>query len=151
MSSQGTPSDFVDERVESSRPLGVPAAGRAVRVISRALTLRCPNCGRGPVMRHWFRMRERCGHCGLRIERGEEDYFIGSMMFNLVLAEGVFVVLFIGTLFVTWPDVPWDTVEWVAPLLALLAPLLFFPFSKLVWLGFDIMLRPVTEDELDEG
>jgi hypothetical protein len=30
----------------------------------------------------------------------------------------------------------------------LLAPFVLFPFSKLVWLGFDILLRPVMPDEL---
>ena len=129
--------------------LDAPGPGRAARILARAATLRCPNCGGRPMLRHWLRMRERCPRCGLRVERGERDYFIGSMMFNLVLAEMLFAVLFVATLVLTWPDVPWDTLEWLAPLLMLAAPLVLFPFSKLLWLSFDVMLRPVTEAELE--
>jgi len=100
------------------------------------------------VLHHWFKMRERCGHCGLAIERGERDYFIGSMMFNLVVSEMLFAVIFVGTLLIAWPNVPWATLEWAAPLGIGVAPFILFPFSKLAWLGFDILLRPVTPDEL---
>ena len=94
------------------------------------------------MLKHWFKMRARCGNCGGAIERGESDYFIGSMMFNLVLAELVFTLIFEGTLVVTWPDVPWDALQFAGPLGMLVAPFVLFPFSKLVWLAFDLMLRP---------
>ena len=97
---------------------------------------------------HWFKMRERCGNCGLAIERGERDYFIGSMMFNLVVSELLFAAAFVTTLVVAWPNVPWDFLQWAAPLAMGIAPFVLFPFSKLVWLGFDILLRPVTPDEI---
>lgn len=129
--------------------LDAPSPGRAVRILARAATLRCPNCGGGPMLRHWFALRERCPRCGLRVERGERDYFIGSMMFNLVIAELLFAAIFVGILVVTWPEVPWDTLEWTAPLLMIAAPLVLFPFSKLVWLAFDVMFRPVSEGELE--
>jgi hypothetical protein len=93
-------------------------------------------------MRHWFRMRERCGSCGGAIERGESDYFIGSMMFNLVLAELVFTAIFVGTMAATWPDVPWSVLQVAGPLGMVVAPFVLFPFSKLVWLAFDLTLRP---------
>jgi uncharacterized protein (DUF983 family) len=120
-----------------------------MRILARAATLRCPNCGGRPMLRHWLALRERCPRCGLRVERGERDYFIGSMMFNLVLAELLFAAGFVAILIVTWPEVPWDTLEWVAPLMMIAAPLALFPFSKLVWLAFDVMFRPVTEAELE--
>jgi hypothetical protein len=31
----------------------------------------------------------------------------------------------------------------------LLAPLVIFPFSKLLWLAFDLVFRPVTPEELE--
>ena len=125
-----------------------PGWRRVFQVLGRTARLRCPNCGRGPVLVHWFKMRDRCGNCGLAIERGERDYFIGSMMFNLVVSELLFAAGFIGTLVIAWPNVPWDTLQWAAPLAMGLAPFVLFPFSKLAWLGFDILLRPVTPDEL---
>lgn len=91
---------------------------------------------------HWFRMRERCGRCGIRIERGEQDYFIGSMMFNLLLSELLFAAAFVATLVVLWPDVPWDVLQYAAPAAMFAAPFALFPFSKLAWLAFDLVLRP---------
>jgi uncharacterized protein (DUF983 family) len=125
-----------------------PGMRRVFTVLWRAVRLRCPHCGKGPVLDHWFKMRRRCGTCGLAIERGERDYFIGSMLFNLVVAEMLFAFGFVATLLITWPNVPWDTLEWAAPLGMAAAPFFLFPFSKLMWLGFDILLRPVTPDEL---
>jgi uncharacterized protein (DUF983 family) len=122
---------------------------RALSLFARAFTLRCPNCGTRGIVASWFRMRERCPTCGLRTEREGEDYFIGSMMFNLVLAEILFAISFVVFVVVRWPDVPWDALEIVAPLMMLAAPFVLFPFSKLAWLAFDIMLRPVDPRELE--
>ncbi|MFN8572261.1 MAG: DUF983 domain-containing protein [Gemmatimonadaceae bacterium] len=114
----------------------------AARLIARALTLRCPACGGGPVLRHWLAMREQCGNCGLALERGERDYFIGSMMWNLVLSEFLFVGAFIGALVWQWPQVNWTAIQVIAPVGTLLTPFVLFPFSKLIWLAFDLILRP---------
>jgi uncharacterized protein (DUF983 family) len=138
----------VHESAESARAMSWPGWRRVLVVLGRAARLTCPHCGGGPVLQHWFKMRDRCGNCGLAIERGERDYFIGSMMFNLVVSEMLFAVVFVAVLLTTWPDVPWDTLEWAAPLGMLAAPFILFPFSKLAWLGFDILLRPVTPEEL---
>jgi uncharacterized protein (DUF983 family) len=140
--------NVVAESVESARAMAWPGWRRVFRVLGRAARLRCPNCGGGPVLAHWFRMRDRCATCGLAVERGERDYFIGSMLFNLVVSELLFAALFVTTLVVAWPNVPWDTMQWAAPLGMGIAPFVLFPFSKLTWLGFDILLRPVTPDEL---
>src|ERR1044071_10291637 len=112
----------VRESVESGRTLTWPGFRRVFTVLGRAARLRCPHCGRGPVMKHWFKMRERCGNCGLPIERGERDYFIGSMMFNLAVAELVFAVMFVAILIGMWPNVPWDTLQWAGPLGAAVSP-----------------------------
>ena len=139
---------LVSESVESARAMAWPGWRRVFQVMGRAARLRCPNCGGGPVLVHWFKMRDRCGTCGLAIERGERDYFIGSMMFNLVVSELLFATVFVATLVAAWPNVPWDTMQWAAPLGMGIAPFVLFPFSKLTWLGFDILLRPVTPDEV---
>jgi uncharacterized protein (DUF983 family) len=123
-------------------PLTFPGLRRTLTLFGRAFVLHCPNCGGHPVLRNWFKMQPACPRCGIAIERGEEDYWIGSMLFNLVLAEGLFALLFVGALLMTWPDVPWDAIQIAAPLGMIAAPLILFPFSKLVWLAFDLLLRP---------
>ena len=94
-------------------------------------------------------MQVRCPTCGLRIERGEHDYFVGSMMFNFIIGGTLFIGILLTVLVITWPDVPWVALQYGAPALIVAAPFILFPFSKLLWLAFDLMLRPLTPGEMD--
>jgi uncharacterized protein (DUF983 family) len=136
--------------MDSETGLQVPTPRDAARRFGRALLLRCPNCGGGPILKHWLKLRVRCGNCGLRTERGEHDYFMGSMMLNFVMTGGLLLVA-IYTLLITngATDSTWDMLQWGGPVAMVVLPFVLFPFSKLVWLAFDIMLRPVTEQELE--
>jgi uncharacterized protein (DUF983 family) len=122
--------------------------GRALRLYGRALILRCPHCGRGRIVRSWFQMHPRCPVCGIRTERGEEDFFLGSMMFNIILSEGLFIAFVIGLIVIQWPDVPWGFLQSWAILLMAAAPFLVFPWTKTLWLASDILIRPVSEEEM---
>jgi uncharacterized protein (DUF983 family) len=128
---------------------GLPS--RSLRLFLRALRLRCPNCGQGRLFTSWFRMRERCPVCGLRVERGDEGYQVGSYMFNIIAAELLFAALFIGAILLTWPSPPWTLLEYGGIALMILAPFVFFPFSKTLFLAFDLIFRPAAHDELSTG
>ena len=121
---------------------------RSLRLFSRALRLRCPNCGQGRLFTSWLRMRERCPVCGLKLERGEEGYQVGSYMFNIVAAELVFAAAFVGAVVLTWPTPPWKVLEYGGIALMVVAPLVFFPFSKTLFLAFDLLFRPAGSDDL---
>jgi uncharacterized protein (DUF983 family) len=121
---------------------------RALVLFARALRLRCPNCGQSRLVTSWFRMRERCPVCGLKTERGDEGYQVGSYMFNIIAAELLFAAVFIGTIVLTWPTPPWTLLEYGGIALMILAPFAFFPFSKTLFLAFDLIFRPATHDEL---
>lgn len=51
----------------------------------------------------------------------------------------------VTVLIATWPEPPWDTLQYSAPIEALLMPVLFYPFSKTLFLAFDLWMRPVEE------
>jgi uncharacterized protein (DUF983 family) len=119
------------------------------RLFGRAFRLRCPNCGGGPVLRHWLKLQVRCGRCGLRLERGEHDYFSGSMMILYSLAGVLTLATLAVVLIARWPDVPWDLLQYGIPLLMLALVPALYPFAKLGWLAFDLMLRPVTPEEME--
>jgi uncharacterized protein (DUF983 family) len=121
---------------------------RRVRLFTRAIRLRCPNCGGGPLFRSWFRLRSHCPACGLPLERGEEGYQVGSYMFNIIASELLFAAIFLTVLLLTWPDPPWELLQYGGMALMVLAPLLFYPFSKTLFLAFDLVFRPPTSDEL---
>ncbi|MGH7511766.1 MAG: DUF983 domain-containing protein [Gemmatimonadales bacterium] len=76
---------------------------RSLQLFGRALRLRCPNCGQGKLFTSWLRMRDRCPVCGLKLERGEDSYQVGSYMFNIVAAELIFAAVFVGVVVLTWP------------------------------------------------
>jgi uncharacterized protein (DUF983 family) len=121
---------------------------RALLLFWRAIRLRCPNCGGGPIFRSWFRVRRYCPSCGLPLEREEHGYQVGSYMFNIVAAELIFVLVFLGVTFITWPSPPWVLLQYGGIVLMILAPIIFFPFSKTLFLAFDLLFRPATRDEL---
>ena len=134
--------------MDSETGMEIPTLRRTLRLFGRALLLRCPNCGKGPVLEHWLKLRVKCGSCGLRLQRGEHDSFTGSM-FILFTLVGIFGYLAIVVAVMVTKTTPWDLLQNGLPVLAVVELLVLFPFSKLLWLAFDLMLRPVTPSELD--
>jgi len=121
---------------------------RVLQLFWRAVRLKCPNCGGGPLFHSWLKPRTRCPSCGLPLERGEEGYQVGSYMFNIIAAELIFAALFVGIVVLTWPTPPWSELQIGGIILMILAPFAFFPFSKTLFLAFDLVFRPVSADEL---
>lgn len=115
---------------------------RLLLLFWRALRLRCPNCGGGPIFDSWLRMRPRCPRCRLRLERGEQGYQVGSYMFNIVAAELIWAAIFLGILLATWPSPPWDGLLYGGVAMMVILPFLFYPFSKTLFLAFDLVFRP---------
>ena len=120
---------------------------RTLALFGRALLRRCPNCGGRPIFDGWFRMRDRCPRCGLELDRGEEGYQVGAYMFNIVAAELIFAALFVGVLVATWPDPPWNLLLYGGMALMIVAPVVFYPFSKTIFLAFDLLFRPALPAE----
>jgi uncharacterized protein (DUF983 family) len=121
---------------------------RIVRLFARAVRLRCPHCGQGKLFESWFRMRAGCPVCGLPTERGDEGYQVGSYMFNIIAAELMFAAVFLGIVVATWPDPPWLPLQIGGVALMIVAPFVFYPFSKTLFLAFDLLFRPATPEEL---
>jgi uncharacterized protein (DUF983 family) len=124
----------------------IPTLGRAMRLFGRAFLLRCPHCGRGPVLQSWMKLRETCGTCGFRLLRGEDDTIMG-FAFILFTMIGLFsYAVLVVTLLVT-RTTPWDLLQNGLPVLVIVELFAFFPFAKLSWLAFDLMLRPFTPED----
>jgi uncharacterized protein (DUF983 family) len=113
-----------------------------MKEILRALRLRCPFCGQKKMFYMWVKAFERCANCGFQFNRGEPDYYIGAYTINLIVAELIVVGAMLIVMFSTWPDVPWDEMPWALAGLAILGPLITYPFSKSLWLAIDLIFRP---------
>jgi uncharacterized protein (DUF983 family) len=125
-----------------------PAPGRA-RMLGRGLLKRCPLCGSGKLFAGWFRMKERCPGCGYRFER-EEGFFLGAYVINLAIAQGLVILLAVVPAIVLLARNP-DTS--IVPMVvggllgAVVAPMVFYPFSKTIWTAFDLIMRPAWAQE----
>ena len=106
----------------------------------RAAALKCPRCGSGGLLRSWMKMRDQCPSCGLTLERGETDFWLGAYVMNMVFAEGFAVVVALVVLWATWPATVPAMAVGIA--LAIAAPFAFYPFSRTIWLAWDLSFRP---------
>ena len=114
---------------------------------TRALRLRCPHCGGGPIFTSWSRLLPVCPVCGLGLERGEQGYWLGAYFFNLMAVEAVFSVWVVAFLLETWPNPPWGLFQITTIVLMVVFPFIFFPFSKTLFLAFDLLVRPPGEED----
>ncbi len=111
----------------------------------RALQRRCPHCGGRPIFVSWARMLPNCPVCGLNLERGEQGYWVGAYFFNLMAVETIFAVWIGGFLLATWPAPPWLALQLSTLALMIVSPFACFPFSKTLFLAFDLWVRPPTD------
>jgi uncharacterized protein (DUF983 family) len=116
-------------------------------LLGRALLLRCPNCGHGGLFTGFFKMKERCPNCGILLERGESDYFIGAYTLNLIAVETLLAAAFLIVVVVTWPNPPWDALQYGGVVLSILGAVLCYPFAKTTWLAVDLMFRPPIRED----
>jgi uncharacterized protein (DUF983 family) len=110
--------------------------------MGRALTRRCPYCGSPNIYESYFALREQCPRCGIHFER-EEGYFLGAYALNLITAEFVGLGLAIFLIFKT--DLQHLSLIWqeaIAVALAIAFPVIFFPFSRTVWIAMDLIFHP---------
>ena len=113
-------------------------------LLGRALLLKCPNCGGRQLFSSWLKMKPACPTCGLELDRGERGYNVGSYMLNIIAAELIFAAIFVGTILVTWPNPPWTLLQYGGAILMVLAPIVLYPFTKTVFLAFDLALRKIS-------
>lgn len=74
---------------------------------------------------------------------------MGALFFNFLIGAGSVLFGALALMIATWPDVPWNGLTYGTPVVIVIALTLFFPVSKVVWLTVDVLVRPVTEAELE--
>ncbi len=93
-----------------------------------------------------------CPQCALHFER-ENGYFTGALAINIMATGGLFTIVFIALLAATIPEIPVVPILVVVIPIALLGPILYYPFSKTVWVAVDraYLQRLDASERFDEG
>jgi len=131
----------------AARANSAPAAARMARLLGRAAVRRCPNCGSGGIFRNYMQQRDNCPGCGLKLDRGERDFFIGAYTINLIVAELLVVFGGLAVALQTWPDVPWQGLTWGLAALMVAAPIALYPVSRQLWLACDLIFQPAEDQD----
>jgi len=119
-------------------------------MIMRGLRRRCPRCGAGKLFCGYFEMVKECPACHHRFEQRPEDgFFLGALTVNLTITEGLLllgVFVYIAVLASGDGGVPVLPVTLGAIGLAVLLPILFYPFAKSIWAAIELALH-TAEDQ----
>lgn len=109
-----------------------------IKLLVRALLLRCPVCGLASIARRPFQIRDFCPSCDASFKR-EEGFFVGAVAINLVTTEVVIIALCVAGAFV----VGFEFESMLTTLLttAALFPLAFYHHSWGAWLAFDHLIE----------
>lgn len=119
-------------------------------MIGRGLRRRCPRCGSEGIFRSFFELYERCPSCGLKFER-ESGYFVGAMIIITTITFGLFIVLLVGGILITWPDVPWNWLLGITIGANLVVPILFYPLAKTLWMALELSWHPLEPNEIQSA
>jgi uncharacterized protein (DUF983 family) len=113
--------------------------GRSVlKVLARALRLRCPACGQASVVRGLFRIRHHCPNCFSLFKR-EEGFFVGAILANVMTTEAVILLVCVIWLMIIGSS--YETVLVGLFVVALVFPVAFYHHSWSLWLGFDYLIE----------
>ena len=126
-----------------------PVIPGASAVLFRGLTRRCPWCGQRKLFRRWFTLPEACPRCGLRFER-EEGAFLGSLAINFGVTSLAFIAVLVTWIALTLPDPPVVLITVSSVAVALVLPLVIYPFAKTTWAAIDILMRWDQRTDIQE-
>ncbi len=113
--------------------------------------LRCPWCGaRRTFIRRWLGKHDRCRTCGIRWRR-EEGFELGAVTVNTVLTFIVLTAAMTVGFIVTSPDIPVLPMVLSLVVVAVLMPVVIYPFTFTIWLAFDLAVRRPEVAELAEA
>lgn len=115
-------------------------------MLKRSVARQCPRCGDPDIFEGYWTLADSCAACGIWYER-EPGYWIGAMIINTAVTIGLFLVVFTAAAVALWPDVPWTSLLFGTMALNLIVPILFYPYSKTIFVALDLSVRPLSDSE----
>ena len=120
------------------RDLPPSGSGRVTRLVKRGLLLQCPYCGAGSIIKYPFWIKDCCPRCGYRFA-AESGYFVGGYAINLVVVEIIGLAAIIVILLRS--NLSLYQQEALGIGAAILLPIIFFPWSRTLWMALDLTLQ----------
>jgi uncharacterized protein (DUF983 family) len=122
-------------------------------MLGRGLLRRCPNCGDqrawfGRGLRGWFSRGSHCRTCGLQWDRDTNGHELGAHTVNLILIGGLVTLGITAGIIATAPDIEVGLLIAILVTIAILGPIIAFPFGYTIWMAIDLAARPPQPDEL---
>ena len=119
------------------------------RMIRRGLLKRCAVCGSPGLFEGRFKMRERCPRCGYVFAR-EDGFALGASLMNLAVTEALLACIGIIPLIAMLaanPDADVLPVIVASLVAAVAGPVVFYPFSRTLWVALEVAFRPAAARE----
>jgi uncharacterized protein (DUF983 family) len=113
-----------------------------LKVLSRALRLRCPACGQSSLIERPFHIRHHCPACRSLFKR-EEGFFVGAILANVITTEFIILVVCLFSLLVVGAS--YQKVLIGLFIVAVTFPLLFFHHSWSLWLALDYLIESLPK------
>ena len=76
---------------------------------------------------------------------------MGALIINTAFTFGLFLLVFVGGILLTWPDVPWVAIGVITIAANLVLPIWFYPRSKTLWSGLELSWHPLEPDEIAQA
>ena len=109
----------------------------------RGARRRCPWCsGRGAFFTGWFRKADRCRTCGLGWRRGYEGFELGALAMSAIVVFGALVVALSVGIVLTTPDIPVFELVVALGAVAVVLPIVVYPFTYTLWQAVDLAMHP---------
>lgn len=102
----------------------------------RGITHACPRCGSRKTHTKYFSIRKHCPRCSLVFEK-EAGYWTGSLAINIVFTGGVLIFCLAALLIATAPAIPVIPIVAVLAPVAILLPIISYPFTHTLWMAID--------------
>jgi hypothetical protein len=95
------------------------------------------------VFSSYFKMNDLCDVCGYAFAR-EEGYWVGALIVNIAVVEAWFAMLFVAVILLTMPEIAWTWLLIVAIITNGILPVIFYPYSKTLWMALDLYFHKPT-------
>lgn len=93
-------------------------------------------------------MAERCPNCGLTFGRFEGQW-IGAIGINTIASFFILMITIVISIAVTYPNSSVRALIALAIGVAVIMPVLLFPFSRTFWTAIDVSMTPLGPHEVD--